>query len=252
MKKSPKGKNSGPKTPAGKVRSSGNARIHGLFANEFAFSETERPEFDRLRCDLLAELRPRTASEWFVFEDLAANAWRLKLALRYEQLAMQKFARANTAETTAPAKSPHPYVGSTLRSRLKIIDELNDRISGGKSIADLEKVVIEAFDEEFWKLITEWGSESPALYAMAQALLQKSAIFHTEPPLISGDSVAVLPANLYQELMRKLLDQEKRNLLRGLEEGRTPEDEVQRAELFLRYHTKGRRDFYHALREYRI
>ena len=50
----------------------------------------------------------------------------------------------------------------------------------------------------------------------------------------------------------KLIDQEKRNLLRGLEEGRTPEDEVQRAELFLRYHTKARRDFYHALREYRI
>lgn len=259
MKKSGTGKSTGPRTPAGKARSSRNSRTHGLFASEFPFSEGERSEFDRLSIELRAEEPPCTALESIVFEDLAANAWRSKLALRYEQLAMQEFSRAKTAETTAPAKSPHPHVGRTQRSRLKILDDLIDRISRREDIAkspDLEKVVIEEFSEEFWKLLTDWRSDSPTLYALAQTMLEKSALFHTELPPVYRDAVGegrpVLPPNLYQELMRKLIDQEKRNLLRGLEEGRTPEDEIQRAELFLRYHTKARRDFYHALREYRI
>jgi hypothetical protein len=49
----------------------------------------------------------------------------------------------------------------------------------------------------------------------------------------------------------KLLDLEERNILRDIEGSETHEDEIRRADLFMRYDVKTRRSFYQTRREFR-
>src|SRR5712692_5851924 len=83
-------KATGPKTPAGKLRASRNARKHGLFAAEFVFSAEEKREFDQLRRNLWKELEPKSPLQELALEYVLAAAWRTKLALRGEQAELRK------------------------------------------------------------------------------------------------------------------------------------------------------------------
>jgi hypothetical protein len=168
----------GPRTAAGKTRSSRNARTHGLFSRELRLSKAEVPEFARLHSELKEELKPNTVMQSLLFDDLVVCIWILKLALRYEQSAICKLSGANDA-TTPSSFSPGP-LGWTRHKRLELIDEIQERITRGQDISqdgDLAKRVLEAFDENFWKLLTEWTSESPAKWALAGALDKKCELF---------------------------------------------------------------------------
>jgi hypothetical protein len=64
-----------PRTPAGKARSSQNARQHGLSARELIVRPEDLPAFESLQTDLTTELQPQGALEQVIFNQLLHAAW---------------------------------------------------------------------------------------------------------------------------------------------------------------------------------
>lgn len=256
MKKSLKTKSTGPRSAAGKSRASRNARVHGLFATELRLSKEEVPEFNRLRSELKADLKPNTALEKFVFADVVACGWKMKLSLRHEQMSISKSCGTNVEATTC-AESPYSSMMWSRRNRLKFIGDLSNQVCNGAVISrspELQSQITEVLGEHMCRILTEWKSDNPVASALAHAMVAKSENFNIDLPTAYGEIKGErdpLTTGLYRQMIGKLLDQEARNLLRDVEEGETPEDEVRRADLFIRYNVTIRRSFYQALREFR-
>ena len=68
----------GPRTPAGKLRSSQNAAKHGLTAREVVIAPGEQEIFDSLLADLVADVKPQGAIQQTLFNELVAAAWNLR------------------------------------------------------------------------------------------------------------------------------------------------------------------------------
>lgn len=83
----------GPTTPAGKARSSQNARKHGLTAAQFVIAAEDREEFEQFQAELETEIRPEGPLQQILFDQLLASAWNLRRI------------RAMEAEITAQAAS---------------------------------------------------------------------------------------------------------------------------------------------------
>jgi hypothetical protein len=71
-------KSTGPKTPEGKVRSSMNARTHGLTTSHFVAKGEDTAEFEKLAQAVLAEFTPRNEIERHQVERLIELLWRLR------------------------------------------------------------------------------------------------------------------------------------------------------------------------------
>ena len=70
-------RSTGPKTEAGKSKSSMNATVHGFYSKAFVVRDTERADFEELRDKLLAEYDPvDTTSEDF-FQEILHASWNL-------------------------------------------------------------------------------------------------------------------------------------------------------------------------------
>ncbi len=74
----------GPRTPAGKARSSQNARTHGLSAVHLVVRDDEREEFTQLEERFLVEIQPSTWLEMESFRHLVHAAWNLRRLERLE------------------------------------------------------------------------------------------------------------------------------------------------------------------------
>jgi hypothetical protein len=74
----------GPRTEAGKLRSSLNARTHGLTAARLVIADEDREEFDELLTQLQTDIRPQGALQQVLFDQLVASAWNLRRILRME------------------------------------------------------------------------------------------------------------------------------------------------------------------------
>ena len=68
----------GPKTDAGKQRSSVNALKHGLYSSRIVQPHEDAEEYDLFRASLVAEHRPATPTEEFLVDELAQNAWKIR------------------------------------------------------------------------------------------------------------------------------------------------------------------------------
>ncbi len=265
-----KPQNGGPRTPAGKLRASKNARKHSLFAAELVFSEEERREFERLRCDLSRELMPTSAVLDVLFEDALVSAWRMKLALRCEQAAVRKELEIQDEEnrnTRVDDGSRTTYSNSSSilgqRQRLKLLEELRYNIEEhGHIPAGLEKPVTEAFDADYWKMLVEWTPTTEPLRQLMESVIQKSELFGWELPAgltgaqDKGKHFLCDPSWL-KEMMLKLVKLKKQDILCALQYaeetngcGTWSNGANGRLELCIRYRTTARRDFYRALKEY--
>jgi len=82
-------RSTGPRTLAGKARSSLNALRHGILAraafNAAIEGEERRAEFEELVAGLAQEYQPRTMTEHMTVQQLAGCYWRLAKVWRFEQ-----------------------------------------------------------------------------------------------------------------------------------------------------------------------
>src|SRR5690349_19897873 len=75
----------GPKTPAGKSRSSANATRHGLLAKRVVLSNESDENFHDLLGQYLGNCSPRDGVEFGMVEEMVASYWRLHRAMAIEK-----------------------------------------------------------------------------------------------------------------------------------------------------------------------
>jgi len=78
------GRQTGPRTPEGKARSSLNALKHGLTSRHLVVREDEREAFEELRADYLRDVGPQGVIESDLFNLLLHAAWNLRRLRRLE------------------------------------------------------------------------------------------------------------------------------------------------------------------------
>jgi hypothetical protein len=71
-------KSTGPKTVAGKKRSSQNAITHGVFCQEISFLKEDRPLMIELRREFIRSLKPQTVLELSFVDAIVENHWKLR------------------------------------------------------------------------------------------------------------------------------------------------------------------------------
>ncbi|MFN0169280.1 MAG: hypothetical protein ACKV22_22895 [Bryobacteraceae bacterium] len=71
-------KSTGPKTPAGKVRSSQNALRHGLASRQIVLNTEDETAFQALYAEFTDEYQPSDATERVLVQQVAIAAWRLQ------------------------------------------------------------------------------------------------------------------------------------------------------------------------------
>jgi len=81
-------KSTGPKTPAGKARSSRNAFIHGLSSQRPTVTIENSAEFNAFANKFMDQYEPLDPSEIFLVRRIACMAWRIQRAQCYETLVL--------------------------------------------------------------------------------------------------------------------------------------------------------------------
>jgi hypothetical protein len=92
-------RSTGPRTAAGKQRSSQNALTHGLTAASAVLPSEDRAAYDAHRRGFLDEYRPATPTETQLTQELADTAWRLK---RIPLLESELFSQSPNPQTLIP------------------------------------------------------------------------------------------------------------------------------------------------------
>lgn len=82
----------GPKTIAGKLRSSQNAFQHGLYSEQLILPGEDPAEFDHLRATLRREHHPANTTEEILVDELAQNFWRIR---RFRELEARAWSPQN-------------------------------------------------------------------------------------------------------------------------------------------------------------
>jgi len=257
----------GPRTAEGKRRSSRNARKHALLTTELNLSTEERSAFNDLRKGLFDELMPNTPILQLLFEIVVADAWRVKLALRGEQRAVKKQLDSGDPEPLREkVRMDFPYALSTseLRPRLELIENtLIDFAQSGCLNPDLEDPFTRAFGIEFWKTLIAWQPLDTMMVRLLEAGLEKQKAFAMkpleDPPTAEQERTYIeYDTKSRHEMVLKLMDMKKDELQLAIHRlgatnagGRSIVEEADRLDLYLRYQTGARREFYRALREYR-
>ncbi len=77
----------GPKTSAGKARSSRNAFRHGLYSKDLIVPGENPAEFDELRATLRREHQPANTTEEILVDELAQSFWRMRRFRHLEAVA---------------------------------------------------------------------------------------------------------------------------------------------------------------------
>ena len=160
----------GPKTAEGKRIVSQNARTHGLLAKGFVLSEDEKTEFEALRRGLQEDLQPDGVLLSLLFDEVAACAWRIRLARECVQAEMRRLTEPTTSEDTQgqPAEGAsrasmilanHPYTLTPfeLRKRLGFLDDFYAEVRGSPHrLMEWRQPLTNAFGVDFWETLTAW------------------------------------------------------------------------------------------------
>jgi hypothetical protein len=251
----------GPRTREGKLRSSRNSRTHGLLSRELHLSAEEKQEFDRLRSQLGQDLAPEGGVLEVVFDDLLSLAWRLKLTIRCEQAEVEKLLGMDRADSDNAScqLQPKPPTRSERQSDIRLLDQLREAVERGHQLpGDLEGVITERFGHKVWEVLTQWKSQDVLLMHMMATVKNKAEFFNTKPPVEpptpkEEDLYNQIGSLLKHEMALKVIDLLKHYLAdqqRSNQTGQNPAAATSRLELFIRYQTAARREWYRVLREY--
>lgn len=88
----------GPRTPAGRARSSLNALRHGLAAARVVVPGEDQAEFDALRDEIVEGFQPQTIIEAVLVERIVLACWRLRRAGRAERDLIEDGVHADTVD----------------------------------------------------------------------------------------------------------------------------------------------------------
>jgi hypothetical protein len=251
----------GPRTREGKLRASRNSRTHGLFASELYFSAEEEEEFDRLKSKLRKDLAPEGGVLETVFDDLVSLAWRLKLTIRCEQAEVEKVLDPNQTNNSKanPRLQATPPTRFERQSDIRLLDQLREAVEAGRQLpGDLEEPITRKFGAKIWQTLTQWKSQDVILMHLLATVMNKTEFFHTkplvEPPAPNEETLLKkIGSILEHEMALKVIDVLKHYVAdeqRSNQTGQDPAAATSRLELFIRYQTAARREWYRVLREY--
>ena len=103
----------GPRTPAGKARSSRNATTHSLFCQDLLLPQEEAEVFHALRHSLLLRFHPQDAAELHQVDQILSSMWRLRRLQAAESLLYQA-----QEQDLQQAQEEQEYQTHSLHSRL--------------------------------------------------------------------------------------------------------------------------------------
>ena len=177
---------SGPKTVAGKARSSLNALKHGFFSAELLIGDTDRPTYEKIRENLFRQLKPTTPTQHVAFESIIACAWRCVLALRLEGKKVTTLLAEPAASSSTDDKSVKldnlRWFGSSrgdLRNAIRMLSQFEANLRGGGKLTDEEKQTMSrVFGFGFVDLLERWPDASTLeTLKLAQTLDYKRRTF---------------------------------------------------------------------------
>jgi hypothetical protein len=143
----------GPRTEAGKLAVSANARTHGLAAKKFFLSPEEKPMFDELREAFLEHYRPATAHERLLLEEFVEAKWRCRTARTMEnsflEIAITEQRKADSTLTVERALA-RVFIDETLQKRMRLMMRYlsSAERSAEKAHRELERVIAERRAQE--------------------------------------------------------------------------------------------------------
>lgn len=265
-----------------------NARRGGPKTKELVLSQDEVAEFEASRRGLQEALQPNGALLSLLFDEVVACAWQVKQARRRVQAEMHKMAEDATddgkqgraAEGSSLASmiiAGHPYTltPSQLRKQMEFLDAFWGAGGFPSRLGEWKQPVTAAFGADFWQYFEEWEpTDAELLYHLKYSeLSRKSRVFEWHPTVVEKKDRAELVKEAKEikeidivakavssharfQLLGKLIELKKQALLEalqyvvGMETGEATASGKNRLELFLRYQTTAKRDFYRALKEY--
>jgi hypothetical protein len=180
----------GPRTTAGKRRSSLNALELGFYSRDLKISDEDRPAFDAILNNLLLELEPSTTLQTIAVHQIRACYWRTELALELELHRLQVFfAPAESSSDEVDCQRDHrdlQWYGASkadLRAGVRLLSELRSEISqnGALHLAQWEDRLVNAFGVGFYNELQAWKPMDLQAIIVAESLVAHEKNFNLEP-----------------------------------------------------------------------
>ena len=164
----------GPVTADGKRIASSNSIRHGLTAKQIVIPGEDPAEFEELRSSLHAEMKPVTAEEAALVEQIAQHTWRLQRARRLETASYHRFmpglnasSRNFGGKTVVVRVDPEEALAEAFHNNAQAFDRLR------RHEATIERSYYKAINE-LRKLQTERRLQQPVAPPIG-SVLQKPA-----------------------------------------------------------------------------
>lgn len=108
-------KGAGPRSAAGKLKSSKNALIHGLLSSDMLVADEDSTQYDALLDSLVSDLVPAGANAHMLVEKIAIALWKMKRLNGAEAATIKR--RQMSVTALSPSKTDAEKVG--LRTELR-------------------------------------------------------------------------------------------------------------------------------------
>jgi len=251
----------GPRTEAGKRKSSRNALKSGFYARELVVKAEEQPEFEALRASLRRQFAPATAMQLISFDQVVCCGWRCKLALRVEASAMGR-ALGMGAENAEENDSKQgvtlsQWVGASrenMRKGIRFLGSLRADVRENGLIhleqdGPLKESIVKGLGQQFYDGLTEWRGFDVSAIQLVQHLEQHRKNFPSDSdPLNASAQIKVVPdPKLKWEMVVKLIDlhtQHLRDLLAATASRQVTDVQL---EVYPRYFAAASRDLREAV-----
>src|SRR5262245_6617266 len=139
-------RSTGPRSANGKARSSKNALIHGLTAQDIVINEEDPAEFERLRICLREDFNCNTNLERELVDRLAGLLWRLRRVPGLEASLIR--ARQKEADKGPPKFRITPAYLPTIQSTLETLNKYRPAGEANKDLALEAQQILEQYEAQ--------------------------------------------------------------------------------------------------------
>jgi hypothetical protein len=188
----------GPRTDAGKARSSQNAVKHGLCSQRAVIPGEDPAEWDAFREEIVGSMTPSGLLERDLAERVALQMWRQRRVARYEA----ELVGAAYAEDAADSKSDDAK--ATLLERARLLKEALDRVIRyeshiGRQLKEARKALRECQEQRVWRTAAAAPRSSyPPPPAPAGVATNRGVAAEPSVPPAAAAPVAAEPSSFRQ------------------------------------------------------